>query len=253
MRYRLLCAFSLLALLWCLAHATSCRKDPAAPPAEDAAERARKASVLFREAQAAPIPEKYDRFRRLIALYDDTPSGQSGYLDLIVYLTRDRPPQTAEALKYARAFRDRHPTDPRVSEGFRQVADTAYGQKDDATHKAVLADLEKFLIERDVADDVPKPALLMDFVGLRLRQERWEDSEVAIDTALGDAGVSKVEKVELLVRKGSILAEKLGKKDEARRAFEQALALAREVHATETVRPGIPPAQIEEELRKLEG
>jgi hypothetical protein len=248
-------AFALAGLFVLLTYGAGCRKQapPAPAAAEDAAERLRKAAVLYRKAQSAPIPEKYELMRRLIALYDDTQPGQDAHLELIVSLTHDRPPRTSEALTAARAFRDRHPTDARVGEAFREVVDTAWSQKDDATRKAALADWAKHLEERDVADDMPKAVVLVDLVRLRLREERWADAEVAIDTALADADVSKVDRVELLVRKGNLLADKLGRKDGARSAFEQALALSRELRsAAVDGRPGIPPDQIEAEIRKLD-
>jgi tetratricopeptide (TPR) repeat protein len=230
--------------------AAGCRKAPAPPAPDDTAERQKKAATLYKEARGAPIPEKYERFRRLMALYPDTPPARDSYLELIVAYTHDRPPRLAEAFEIAKSFRERHPTDARVGEGFREVVDTAYGQKDDATRKAALADWGAYLEERDVAEDVAKPALRLDFVRLRLRQERWEDADVAVETALAETGIQGADRVELLVRKGSLLAEKLGRRDEARAALLQALELARKLRS-EGSRTGIPPDQIEAELRKL--
>jgi hypothetical protein len=232
-----------------LTQASGCRKAAVQPPAEDPGERHKKAATLHKEARGAPIPDKYEKFRRLLALYPDTPAARDAHLELIVAYTHDRPPRTTDALEVARSFRERHPTDERVGEGFREVADTAWSEKDEATRKAAIADWRTHLEERDVADDLAKPVVRLDFVRLLLREERWADAEVAIDTALAEAGIQNADRVELLVRKGSLLAERLGRRDEARAAFLRALELSRELRSKGS-RMGIPPEQIEGELRK---
>jgi hypothetical protein len=224
-----------------------------APTPESDADRALRASTLYRKAQGAPIPEKYELFRRLIALYGETAAGRDGFFELVVSLTHDRPPRLGDALSVAKTFRERHPTDVRVAEAFREVADTAYGAKDDEAHRTTLAAWEAYLVERDLAGDLPKGVVFQDLVRLRLRQSRWEDAEVAIDTALAEPAIASADRVELLVRKGSLLAEKLGRPGEGRAAFEQALALARRLRESQAGRPGIPPEQIEAEIRKLGG
>jgi hypothetical protein len=251
-RSRALASFAFLGLLLLVGACKEKAPAEAAPAAsEDQVERTKKASVLYRQAEATAPPEKYDAFKRLIAIYDDTVPGVNAYLELIVGLTRDVPPRLDDALKYARSFRDRHPTDPRVGESFLQVADTAYSVKDDAKRQAALADWSAHLEARDIAEDMPKAALRLDMVRLRLRQERWDDAEVAIDTALAEPTIESSDRVELLVRKGNLLADKLHKKDAARKAFEEALALSRDLHSKKTGQRAIAPDQIEAEIKKL--
>jgi hypothetical protein len=233
--------------------AGGCRKNAPAEAPEDPAERARKAEVLYRQAEAAPIPEKYEKFKRLFALYDDTPRGSTAYIDYVVVLTRDRPPRLADALDAARKFRDRHPTDPNVGESFLQIADIAWSVKDEKHKKAALDDWSAWLEEHDVAGDLPKATVYMGLMNVRIRQERWEDAIVAADTVVAEPTTSKAQRVEALVRKGNLLGDKLGKKDEARTAFKTALEQARANHASGMHMPGIPPNQIEDELKRLEG
>jgi hypothetical protein len=246
-------AHALLAAVF-LTLISGCRKDaPPAPMSEDPSERLKSAMEALRRAHGAPIPEKFDNYRRVIALYDDTPVGRDAHFELVVTLVRDDPPQTAAALDVARKFADRHPNDARVGEAFLQVADVSYYAKHEATRTAALDAWARHLEARDIAGDVAKWVVFADFVRLRLRQERWADAEVAIDTALGQAELPKADRVEILVRKGSLLSEKLGNKPGARAAFDDALRLSREVHASGAGRMSIPPAQIEEEIRKLGG
>jgi hypothetical protein len=248
-------ALAATALVFGLTFAAGCRKQPpAVQPAEDAAEREKKATLLYRKAAVAPIPEKYDLLRRLMAVYDDTAKGQDAYLELVALLVRDQPPQGQEALKVARTFRDRHAKDARVGECFLQIADTAYALKDEALRSAALADWSAHLEARDVAGDVPKAPLYVDFVRLRLRQERWTDADVAIDTALAQEDLRVEDRVELLVRKGNLHADRLGDVPGGRAAFQKALETAQKLKAAAPGQQrGIPIDQIEAEIKKLEG
>lgn len=246
----LLAASGFAVLTW----TAGCRKEAPQPPAsEDAAQREKSASAAFQKAMAAPIPEKYELLKRLMATYDDTKRGQDAYLELVVLLVRDRPPQFEEALRVAKTFRERHPKDPRVGEGFLQVADTSYTAKKPEMRAAALEAWSKHLEERDVAGDVPKASLYYDFVRLRLRQENWKDADVAIDTALAEDDLKPEERVEVLVRKGNLLAEKLGDVAGGRAAFARALELSRNARAAGAGSRMIPPELIEAEIKKIEG
>ena len=247
--FALLAACGLAVLTW----TTGCRKEAPKPPAsEDAAQREKSASLAFQKAMAAPIPEKYEALKRLMATYDDTQRGQDAYLELVVLLVRDRPPQFEEGLRVAKIFGERHPKDPRVGEGFLQIADTSYSAKKPEIRAAALEAWSKHLEERDVAGDVPKAALYYDFVRLRLRQEKWKDAEVAIETALAEDDLKPEERVELLVRKGNLLAEKLGDVPGGKAAFVKALELSQKSRGAAGGSRMIPPELIQAEIKKIE-
>jgi tetratricopeptide (TPR) repeat protein len=249
--FALLAASGVAVLTW----TSGCRKEAPKPPpvAEDAAQREKAASIAFQHAMAAPIPEKYEALKRLMAVYDDTQRGQDAYLELVVLLVRERPPQFEEALRVAKNFRDRHPKDPRVGEAFLQIADISYTAKKPETRAAALEAWSKHLEERDVAGDVPKAGLYYDFVRLRLRQEKWKDADVAIDTALAEDGLKPEERVEILVRKGNLLAEKLGDVPGARAAFAKALELSNNARSAGAGSRMIPPELIEAEIQRVDG
>src|SRR5262245_32992344 len=133
--FALLAASGLAVLTW----TSGCRKEAPKPAvSEDAAEREKNASVAFQKAMSAPIPEKYEALKRLMGVYDDTQRGQDAYLELVVLLVRDRPPQFEEALRVAKTFRERHPKDPRVGEGFLQIADVSFTAKKPEIRAAAL-------------------------------------------------------------------------------------------------------------------
>lgn len=248
--FALLAASGLAVLTW----TAGCRKE-APPPAvtEDAAAREKAASMALQKAVSTPIPEKYEALKRLMAMYDDTQSGQDAYLELLVLLVRDRPPQFEEALKIAKTFRERHPKDPRVGEGFLQITDAAYSAKKPEVRAAALEAWRKHLEERDVAGDVPKPSLYYDFVRLRLREEKWKDADVAIETALAEDALKPEQRVELLVRKGNLLADKLGDVPGGKAAFAKALEMSQKARAAGGGAKMIPPELIEAEIKRVEG
>jgi hypothetical protein len=229
-----------------------CREAPAPAVAEDAAAREKAAAALYKRAQGAVVPEKFEILRRVIGVYGDTTLGRDTYLELVVLLLHDEPPRTAEALVVARKFRDRYPKDPRVGECYRHVADIAYATKEEATKTAALDDWFNHLAALDVGDQVPKASVRVDFVRVLLRQERWKEAEVAIDTALAEPDLQHADRVELYVRKGNLLADKLSDRPGAKAAFEKGLELARQAAKAQMPQPGIPPDQIEAEIKKLD-
>ncbi len=237
--------------------AAACSQGGEKPPPVEAGsspeEREKKATALWLEAESADPARKLELYRKVIAVYPDTKRAQEVYLSLVVYLVRETPPLLDEALRHSKAYADRHPTDLRWSECFLQVTDTATYTKDATIRAAALSAWSQELEKHDVAADIPKIDLLPDLAGVRIRQERWQDADVALDSALGETTLPPARRVELLVRQGDLRGFKLGKKTEARACFDQALELSKALQVAGTKRAGYAPEDIQGEIKKLDG
>jgi hypothetical protein len=189
------------------------------PPAED---REAKASALLTRSRAAPVDEKVVLLKKVAGVYGDTKVAPRAHFELVLYQLLLEPPAFDEAFASARAFAERHPTEPLVSEGFHRVYDAAkFRGKPDLVPVVAEAWLGW----------LPKSVLLPDLVGLHIAEGRWEDAKVAADAALADPALPRHRRAELLHRKGVLLARYLGDPATGCMALRESLAVCLDLEA----------------------
>lgn len=219
-------------LLFALLGIAGC-SDPPTPPATPppAEDREAKASALLTRSRAAPVDEKVVLLKKVAGVYGDTKVAPRAHFELVLYQLLLEPPAFDEAFASARAFAERHPTEPLVSEGFHRVYDAAkFRGKPDLVPVVAEAWLG-WLSAHDAANDVPKSVLLPDLVGLHIAEGRWEDAKVAADAALADPALPRHRRAELLHRKGVLLARYLGDPATGCMALRESLAVCLDLEA----------------------
>jgi hypothetical protein len=116
-------AFLLLVPLFVAA----CGETPAPPPTPSLPPRIgrRRPPALHLKSMAAPVDEKVALLKKVTGVYGDTRVAPKAHFELVLHQLLLEPPAFDDAFASARAFSERHPAEPLVSEGFHRVYDAA--------------------------------------------------------------------------------------------------------------------------------
>jgi hypothetical protein len=213
---------------------------PQVPPGPGVDEdRQAKATELFQDAAVAPVLEKVDLLRKLVARYPETRQVPEAYARLVFYLLHRNCRDPEGAFEALQQFRSRHPDHPEVAYAFGIVDDYERGQEGDVARRARLQEAWRSFLdawqERNPGADVPTRLPIWISRGeLAKRQGRMEeviDALGEVATWVDAPGVDWDDHQMMLIKNaivdyGCALGVDPARKEAALEAFRAALDLS---------------------------
>jgi hypothetical protein len=232
-----------------LAGCDGCRnEEPAAAPSNggrlDGASsaswsREQEAFEMLTRARAAPVTDRVDLLRRVVALYDDLPLAADAHFELVVFLRLDPRESTARpALEAAKRFAERRPTDLRVSEAFKLATQSLLREPRPDLHADAFAAWDAWLAERTAKRDADAAQIASEAAHALMLRGRFAEAAPRVEAALAAAGDDEVARLSRLVVLGDLRGQRLGDLRGAREAWFSALhgaALGAEIAKRRTI------------------
>lgn len=217
--------------------AWSCDRGGAAvAPPVPAADREQEARRAYEMAIAAPMPDKVDQLRRVVARYPDASTVGLAHLALVLYLRMDpRETSMRPAFEAARKFAERRPRDLRVSEAFKLVAQRLI---DDGALGVETDELWRKWLEARIAEGADdRGELYAELANAHLYRRRWSDCDAAWEKAfVASAAGPLSRRITAAVTLADLRGRRLGRASEARDMWATALIEAPTREESRTVR-----------------
>jgi hypothetical protein len=224
--HRCCAVLTLLAAVACDRGAEGVAESPSrsTPTPSSGGDRETEARAMFAAARSAPIPDKVDLLRRVTALYDDLPVSADAHFELVFYLRLDPRESTPRAaLEAVKRFAERKPSDVRVSEGFKLVAQSAADTGYDALQSEALSAWDAWLADRFAKQDAASGVLHADAAHALMLRRRWADAEPHVVAAVGAPQVEPGRRLVWKVLLGDLRGQRLADVAGARAAWFEAL------------------------------
>lgn len=202
---------------------------PVAPVVPE--DREQKAIALHTLVMSAPVDEKVVLLRRIVGVYGDTKIAPRANFELVFFLMQCHPPEFDAAFVAVKAYSERYPTEPLVSEAFHRVHDVCNGMGRADLVSAVRESWGAWLVAHDAADDIPKEILLPELFTLRVLEQRWSEAKVVADAAVEVPNLPRFRRAELLHRKGDMLVHFLGDPITACTVLRESLGICNDLEA----------------------